>query len=113
MTMNASRFSLIAVIWPRTPQRLSFLIQLDIGAHFIPLYLDNPPAEVSNEALSFGTRRSAIECGESNGVSRVYFMFSDLLNCLIVSRSVDQIAPLNSMMAPATRSLSFFFSLQP
>ena len=35
-------------------------------------------------------------------------MFSDLLNCHIVSCPLDQLAPSNSMMALATRSLSLF-----
>ena len=35
MTMNASLFSLIAVTWPRMPQRLPFLTQLDIDTHFV------------------------------------------------------------------------------
>ena len=73
--MNASQSNLIAVTWPQTPKRSSYLIQLDIGPHFIPCQLDDPPAEVSNEALSSGTWRKAIECGESNGVTCVHFMF--------------------------------------
>ncbi len=36
MTMNASWFSLIAVTWPQMPQRLPFLIQLDIDTDFVP-----------------------------------------------------------------------------
>ena len=109
MMMNASRFNLIAVTWPRTPKRSSFLIQLDVGTRLIPCQLDNSPAEVSNEAISSGTWREAIECGESNGVSRVHVRFH-LLNSLISSRSVDQVASSASVMASATRSLSLFSS---
>ena len=57
-------------------EKVLFLIQLDISTHFISRQLDNPSAEVSNEALSYRTWWEAIECGESDGVSRIHITIS-------------------------------------
>ncbi|KAI9449548.1 hypothetical protein BJY52DRAFT_1227705 [Lactarius psammicola] len=52
---------------------------------------NNPVAEVSNEALSYGTQQMAIKCGKSNGVSRDFSRedFNQVLNSQLDSLAIS------------------------